>query len=678
MLSKLNGEGYEISYRDLTALRQSLRLRMRQANIGRNSGTLQRIAPQPTHEDLVRLQRRCQESDQRLMLGTRRTRSVPYHGIPADEDLQPRFPSEKTISACKIELGLSDDRNLYMHVRNTFQRICTEAGISKKSCDMDEWERVKLDLLDAVPYLDQTYSPGSLPPKGSDLWFSLDIICSDVAKKIRVLGSRLNIKEVKTLLQLDPSQTAKFRDDFKKLLHGIRFVSRLDVPADVWNRLERTIYAESPYLHAVLPEELLGSNDRRAKAFSYMCRDISKRYNDRRRGRNSIKHDKVFATPPATSYNGPPLSTPASQSNLTPRAPRAILPRPSNLESPFAKPSLCYTADGLAAISFDSDSSGAKPYHTPENSWPSDDGYHATGISPITSDSSTSFGGNANGTVALATADYGTVASATADYGTGSFGPYYLSANAWATKNQDTITYGNEGFTTRVGPLGNQRDNMLTQSDRYQTPAVIPTMGHDAYNTLFLEAQDDFFGRWDHLPVIQTVENYGGDEHIHEDHQDIQPQFGLEATSVIPSIEHDSPNMLPMEYYDGITDRSGPQTMFSTAENNLLDMQGMDNLQDFLTRFAPQPVAAPGENDVFNMQIGQRIEVGDEFGRSQDHHGAPCEDLDVSNWGAEDFLMSHNESVGESTRKDGNHSMEFDYPDQSMEDEYPDPTGFEI
>lgn len=674
MLSILVGEGYEISNRDLTVLRQSLSLRMRQANTTQKSGTLQGILPQPTHEDLVRYQRRCEESNERLILGTRRVRSKPWHGIPADEpDLQPRFPSEKTISACKSDLGLRDNRRLYIHMRDTFQRICTEAGISKKSRDTAKWEQVKLALLDAVPALNQAYSSqGSRPPKGSRLWFALDIICSDVAKKIRVLDTRLNIKEVKKLLQLDPFQTAKFRNDFKKLLRSIRFTSRLDVTPDVWKRLEKTIYAQSPYLHAALPGELLGSDDKRAKAFAYMCRDISKRFNDKRsRGRNLIQDNEIVATPLEPSYDELLPATPASLSNGTPRAPQALMARPSTVDSTFAKPSLHYTPDGFAAIrvSFDSDSSGANQYYTPENSWSFDDERPAASISPITSYSSNSFGGDANGNIA----------SATADYCTGSFGPYYLSANDWATKNQHTIPYENGGFSNYVGAFGDTHEYKPTQFGHHHTPSVIPTMESGPYTMPILEAQNDYFGRWGHLSVIPTMENYGHGEFLHGDHQDFHRQLEFETPSVIPAVEYGFPSMLFTEDHDGFADPSGPQKRVSTAGNNLLDMPGMDDLDEFLTRFAARPVAPPDESDISKMQIMQSIEAEEELDRSQDLHGAPCKYEDVSNSGGDFSWMGTDECVGELIGEaDAPYTMESDYPGYTMGNEYPDPTDFEI
>lgn len=375
ILSILLREGLEVTDRDVTLLRQNLGLRMRDPNNERRASAIQGVSVETTPQELERLKKRCEESDERLVMGTRRVRTRTWNGIPADDlDLQPRFPSEKTISACKKDLGLNQDRKNYIFIRDTFQRICTEAGIIKKSHDIEAWEKVKLSLVDAVPSLNQVYSQPSRPNKGEPMWFALDIICSDVAKKIRVINTKLDIKQVKQTLRLDPHEVTTFRRNFVEILRDANFKSRFDVPANDWDRLKRTLHLRSSHLQAVLPSDVWeDKDDKRVKAFEYLCRDVTKRYKDRRgHFRKVVKTEEAIkAEPesPANTLRGPPPAEPVSPANEIPGpplaepkseipiAPELLAPRPSSGDMVNQRPVLRYTIDGLATVVFEPESS---------------------------------------------------------------------------------------------------------------------------------------------------------------------------------------------------------------------------------------------------------------------------------------------------------------------------------
>ena len=376
MVEVLVGEGYDISSRELTLLRQSLSLRMRESNSIRTARILEDkldLPAQQTAEEVARQQKRRQESEWRLRTKTRRVRSKAWNGLPADpEGLTPRFPSEKTIAACKKDLDLHDNRQKYIHVRATFEEICTRNGITKKTRDMDLWEKLKADLLDAVPYLDRAYSKPPRPVKGDPLWFALDIICCDVAKKIRVVSSKMTSQQMKLALQLDPIQVVQFRTDFINILRRENFTSRFEVPINVWDRLKRTLVSESPYLQAVLPEEIWDQkDDNRVKSLEHMCRDITKRYRDKRIRAQKAREDETSKLKVEPTSDAPQISAPPFR----------------DANSANRKIVLRYTDEGLAIVCFESDSGGPDPRYTPVTASSKNDEHLATQQEPMTDQS---------------------------------------------------------------------------------------------------------------------------------------------------------------------------------------------------------------------------------------------------------------------------------------------------
>lgn len=466
MVATLNGEGYDITNRECTYLRKKLSLQMRESVSSRSeriSQLAQDIPPDTAPERLARIQKRCQESDELLRLKKRRVRSKPWNGIPADElGMKPRFPSEKTILASKKELGLCEDRKRYIDVRGIFERICILNGVTKKSHDADLWEKVKDDLVGAVPLLNQVYSKPPRPQKGDSLWFALDIICSDVAKKIRVGGSRMNIQEMKQALEMDPHQVVQFRQEFILLLRDAQFTSKFELSKEVWDRLKKELIARIPHLQAMLPPEVLSQKDHiRVRAIEYMCRDITKRYNDKRNKAQRVVKDRS-TVPKLEQRSDTPIDV---QSSFHPQLENEMYAMSKGSISPSCETNLVdgklvlrYTDEGSAIVCYDSNPCKLNLCYAPVGPLSMIDDQHVTNISPITH-----YGSSSSASSLYATSAYGSSTNGTSDAiissNTASFASTFenpsnlMSPDIFLARTRGLNTVGNADLTKSASPL---------------------------------------------------------------------------------------------------------------------------------------------------------------------------------------------------------------------------------
>lgn len=687
MLSILLGEGYEITDRDLTLLRQNLCLRMRDQTSSRRTRTVQGGRPQPTPEDLMRFQKRCEESDERLIMGTRRVRTKTWNGIPADDpDLQPRFPSEKTISACKRELGLSMDRKKYIFMRDTFQRICTEAGITKKSHNPEAWENVKLALLKAVPFLNRTYSRPSRPIKGDSMWFALDIICSDVAKKIRVLGTKLDIKQVKQTLKMDPHQVTRFRRDFVELLRNTNFTSKLNVSTNVWDRLKRSLHSESPHLQAALPVEIWDQkDDKRVKAFEYLCRDVTKRYKDRRVKTQKPVEDKEFTWAelgtPANEFQAPPLAEP---NNTTPIAQELLAPRSYHGESINRRPVLRYTAEGLATVIFEPESSGGGKTHkkgSDKKHKKGTDKKHKRRIIPGRTQNQL---GTRSVIPTLENDDLNVpVVNEHEDF-MRRFGPPATSIVDNDVLNMPVLD-DHEDFMRRFAPPS---ANTITENDHFErqiledheefarqfgfgTPPDVSIMENDHPNMSAIEDQDDClrrneFGTHSVVPIVET-------DHLNisvtEENDDNFRENVFATQSALPTVEIAHFDLPVTEDHDNYFRRNEfvTQSVFPTLETDHPTIPIIEDHGDFFPRFGTQSVLPTMENNDSNIQIMQSIEVDNPH---QPNYQGLYVDDDPFYLGPTGFTSDSD--IDEEPINDDDVAESF------QEYEYPDPTNYGI
>ena len=219
------------------------------------------------------------ESDERWAARKRRRRTRGWAGLPADPPGPPRFPSETTLDESKAFLSL--DNSLYRQARDQFQAICEHESVLKKTdAGPEKWQKTKDRLISENPHLqhifwnDQTHK---LEQKA----LALDVICTDVTKRMRTLERRMTIAEAKNVIAINPEESRQVRNAFYALLVADEFTSKLETGDEHWNELKGRWIADSPILQRILAA---GPSDPqhqvKVRAIEVLCRDVMKRLRD--------------------------------------------------------------------------------------------------------------------------------------------------------------------------------------------------------------------------------------------------------------------------------------------------------------------------------------------------------------------------------------------------------------
>lgn len=317
MLQILNEEGFEIKERELMRVRAKNRWLLRVPNGMKAQSSAPTPIQQPEDEGLLvlqqevyrntesaddkgllpdqtsqqpglssevlakrkeRLDRLKAESAERWTARKRRRRTRGWAGLPADPPGPPRFPSETTIDESKKYLNL--DNAMYRQVRDQFQKICEEAGFLKKTvAGAEKWQEAKDRLIHESQHLQQVFSAGSNELDAKTL--ALDIVCTDVTKRMRTLERRMTIAEAKNALGINPEESRQIRNAFYNTLKADHFTSKLEAGDAHWKELKERWIQNSPLLQQILSP---GPTDPgyaiKLKALEVLCRDVMKRLRD--------------------------------------------------------------------------------------------------------------------------------------------------------------------------------------------------------------------------------------------------------------------------------------------------------------------------------------------------------------------------------------------------------------
>ncbi|OQV09837.1 Clr5 domain-containing protein [Cladophialophora immunda] len=339
MLHTLQAEGHDIKERELMRLRAKNRWLMRIPNGAKptaadeteprlegqlieGANTDESIAQPEQHPvpddpppDFVERQKeRLQElqaiSDQRWREKKRRRRTKGYAGLPPDPaGMPPRFPSETTLEESREILGL--DPRQYRAIRDQFQSICDEEQIMQKTvAGIEKWQAVKDRLVRENTLLQAVMWHDTRNLQSKEL--ALDVICTDVTKRIRTLGRRLTILESKKVLGLNPDQSRQVRGEFYEILESEYYTSKLEMGPAKWKELKDRWIAGNAYLQSVLaPGENDPTHNRKLAAMELLCRDVMKRVRDdraKRKGtfRKKPVHPLTLAADSALQPSAPP------------------------------------------------------------------------------------------------------------------------------------------------------------------------------------------------------------------------------------------------------------------------------------------------------------------------------------------------------------------------------------
>lgn len=347
MLSIIRDEGWDVKERELTKLRKDHNLLLREPNQSGNGSENRKkrkrdalgeladrngqdgpasppeeppraISPGPILPPEVIAKREARqarllaESQERLKAGTRRRRTKVWSGLPPDPVQPPRYPSELTMEESKNELGL--DRMLYHEMRNMFEDICRSKHVVKKTlCGTETWKAVKEQLISQFQHLQPIFwgtDPADLNLTQKPM--ALDLICMDVTKKIRTVGTRITISEAKNILGLTPQEGREIRSAFDAILKADHFVSKLEVPKEHWETLKEKWIAESPRLQQTIAGGDADSDlPAKLRSLESIASDVQKRHRDFQTRKDPTRLTKTSAA----SFPGrgpPPSSTPST------------------------------------------------------------------------------------------------------------------------------------------------------------------------------------------------------------------------------------------------------------------------------------------------------------------------------------------------------------------------------
>jgi hypothetical protein len=248
------------------------------------------LSPEVIKKRKERYEKLQAESDERWAAKKRRRRTRGWAGLPADPPGPPRFPSETTIDESKTYLSL--DSNGYRQLRDHFQKVCEEAGVIKKTlAGPEKWQLVKDRLIQESPHLQQVFWMDNTNLETKNL--ALDVICTDVTKRMRTMERRMTIAEAKNILGVNPEESRHIRNAFYGTLKADHFTSKLEAGDEHWKELKEHWIKGSPLLQSILAA---GESDpeyaNKVKAMEVLCRDVMKRLRDDQTKRDPVKKDK--------------------------------------------------------------------------------------------------------------------------------------------------------------------------------------------------------------------------------------------------------------------------------------------------------------------------------------------------------------------------------------------------
>jgi len=235
----------------------------------------------------------------------RRRRTRGWAGLPADPPGPPRFPSETTIDESKAFLSL--DNRLYRDIRSRFQRICEEADIIKKTiAGPERWEAAKDRLIQESQHLQSVFWGNEENQEAKKL--ALDVVCSDVTKRMRTLERRMTIAEAKNSLGVNPEESRQLRNAFYQVLKGDHFTSKLEAGEEHWKELKAQWINGSELLQNLLaPGDADPQHQEKVKAMEVLCRDVMKRLRDDQTKRDPTRKKKFDSNYTAPDPNMNPF-----------------------------------------------------------------------------------------------------------------------------------------------------------------------------------------------------------------------------------------------------------------------------------------------------------------------------------------------------------------------------------
>ncbi|ODA79351.1 hypothetical protein RJ55_04944 [Drechmeria coniospora] len=217
-----------------------------------------------------------------------------------------RYPSETTLTETRRILNL--DTNAYWALRTNFHRICQEEGVSKKTLAGEtRWEALKNRLIQESPHLRSQMSAAN--GAGERKKLALDIVCTDVTKRLRSLESRMTLVEAKMYLEINPEETRQMRAALHKVLCELGLTTKIETTPDQWEDVKQRWGKKSAVAQRILDNAASDAeSQKKIRALDFVAKDVLKRLRDDERGR---KQGKQSSLPSAINPRQPiPHDTP--------------------------------------------------------------------------------------------------------------------------------------------------------------------------------------------------------------------------------------------------------------------------------------------------------------------------------------------------------------------------------
>ncbi|KZF21971.1 hypothetical protein L228DRAFT_283172 [Xylona heveae TC161] len=292
------------------------------------------LSPEVLAKRRERLEKLQAESAERWAARKRRRRTRGWAGLPADPPGPPRFPSETTIDESKQLLSL--DNELYRQIRDQFQRICEECGFVKKTlAGPERWQAAKDRLIAESPHLQSVFWGSNTQLDAKAL--ALDVVCTDVTKRMRTLERRMTIAEAKNALNINPEESRQIRNAFYETLRADHFTSKLEAGDEHWRELKDQWIQSSDLLKQILaPGDADPNHATKVKAIEVLCRDVMKRLRDDQTKRDPSRKKSTSASASAAL---PPLASPEAEPHpdTVTTSPVAGVPAGSSAAPPVAR-----------------------------------------------------------------------------------------------------------------------------------------------------------------------------------------------------------------------------------------------------------------------------------------------------------------------------------------------------
>ncbi|KAF5587917.1 hypothetical protein FPANT_6759 [Fusarium pseudoanthophilum] len=200
-----------------------------------------------------------------------------------------RFPSEMTLNDSKEALGL--DATTYAEARDCFSRICQEESIVKKTqAGPGRWDYVKNRLIHERPHLQQALWLSKEDLERKQL--ALDVICTDVTKRLRNQDTRMTLVDAKNELGLNPEESHEIRAALHEVLCDAKFTCKSDGTPEQWEELKKRWLEKSERMRAIPLHGNDESSRRKIKAVEIVARDSGEAPKQKESTKRTSQNDK--------------------------------------------------------------------------------------------------------------------------------------------------------------------------------------------------------------------------------------------------------------------------------------------------------------------------------------------------------------------------------------------------